>query len=162
MTQLLRKISNWYFLHKALPYWCILAMDCMTVYVSGLFVYYFQHGGLELAQRFWQVTLGLSVCLIVYILSFVAFHTFHGVMRYSSFVDLHRVAYSTATAGIGICILHQVQVYAGLTSFLVSKVLSCSLLWQPCLCGAYECLSNQCMIFTVVIVAYRKSLSMAV
>ena len=60
MTQLLRKISNWYFLHKALPYWCILAMDCMTVYVSGLFVYYFQHGGLELAQRFWQVTLGLS------------------------------------------------------------------------------------------------------
>lgn len=119
MTQLLRKISNWYFLHKALPYWCILAMDCMTVYVSGLFVYYFQHGGLELAQRFWQVTLGLSVCLIVYILSFVAFHTFHGVMRYSSFVDLHRVAYSTATAGIGICILHQVQVYAGLTPYML-------------------------------------------
>ena len=39
MKELLRKISNWYFSRKALPYWCILVMDCMAVYVSGLFVY---------------------------------------------------------------------------------------------------------------------------
>lgn len=94
-------------------------MDCMAVYVSGLFVYYLQHGGLDLAQQFWQVTLGLCVCLVVYILAFVFFHTFYGVMRYSSFVDLHRVAYSTATAGIGVCLLHQVQVYAGLTPYML-------------------------------------------
>lgn len=91
----------------------------MAVYVSGLFVYYLQHGGLDLAQQFWQVTLGLCVCLVVYILAFVFFHTFYGVMRYSSFVDLHRVAYSTATAGIGVCLLHQVQVYAGLTPYML-------------------------------------------
>ena len=60
MKELLRKISNWYFSRKALPYWCILVMDCMAVYVSGLFVYYLQHGGLELAQYFWQVTFGLG------------------------------------------------------------------------------------------------------
>lgn len=72
-----------------------------------------------MAQQFWQVTLGLCVCLVVYILAFVFFHTFYGVMRYSSFVDLHRVAYSTATAGIGVCLLHQVQVYAGLTPYML-------------------------------------------
>ena len=115
----LRKFCNWYFSRKALPYWCILVMDCMAVYVSGLFVYYLQHGGLDLAQQFWQVTLGLCVCLVVYILAFVFFHTFYGVMRYSSFVDLHRVAYSTATAGIGVCLLHQVQVYVGLTPYML-------------------------------------------
>ena len=94
-------------------------MDCAAVYVSGLFVYYLQHGGVELAQHFWQVTFGLGVCLIVYIIAFVAFHTFHGVMRYSSFVDLHRVAYSTAIAGVGVCLLHQVQVYAKFTPYML-------------------------------------------
>ena len=119
MKELLRKISNWYFSRKALPYWCILVMDCMAVYVSGLFVYYLQHGGLELAQYFWQVTFGLGLCLIGYIISFFAFHTYNGVMRYSSFVDLHRVAYSTALASVGTCLLHQVQVYAKLAPYLL-------------------------------------------
>lgn len=119
MKELLRKISNWYFSRKALPYWCILVMDCMAVYVSGLFVYYLQHGGLELAQYFWQVTFGLGLCLIVYIISFFAFHTYNGVMRYYSFVDLHRVAYSTALASVGTCLLHQVQVYAKLAPYLL-------------------------------------------
>lgn len=115
----LKKLSDWYFSRKVLSYWCILVMDCAAVYVSGLFVYYLQHGGVELAQHFWQVTFGLGVCLIVYIIAFVAFHTFHGVMRYSSFVDLHRVAYSTAIAGVGVCLLHQVQVYAKFTPYML-------------------------------------------
>ena len=74
---------------------------------------------LELAQYFWQVTFGLGLCLIVYIISFFAFHTYNGVMRYSSFVDLHRVAYSTALASVGTCLLHQVQVYAKLAPYLL-------------------------------------------
>ena len=115
----LRKLCNWYFSRKALPYWCILAMDCIIVFLSGLFIYYLQHGGVGLAQHFWQVAVGLAICLVLYVISFFAFHTYHGVMRYSSFVDLHRVAYSTATAGIGVCLLHQVQIYAGLTPYML-------------------------------------------
>ena len=116
---IIRKLCNWYFSRKALPYWCILAMDCIIVFISGLMVYYLQHGGLGLVQHFWQVALGLAVCLVVYIISFFAFHTYHGVMRYSSFVDLHRVAYSTAAAGVGVCLLHQVQVHAGLSQYML-------------------------------------------
>ena len=51
--------------------------------------------------------------------SFILFHTFKGVIRYSSFVDLHRVVYSTLTATVGVCLLHQVQVHAGLTDFIL-------------------------------------------
>lgn len=51
--------------------------------------------------------------------SFFVFHTFKGVIRYSSFVDLHRVVYSTLTATVGVCLLHQVQVHAGLTDFIL-------------------------------------------
>ena len=113
------KLCNWYFSKKALPYWCILLIDCASVYLSGLIVFYIQHGGLTLAQRFWPLTLGLLLCLGVYMVSFFVFHTFKGVIRYSSFVDLHRVVYSTLTATVGVCLLHQVQVHAGLTDFIL-------------------------------------------
>lgn len=113
------KLCNWYFSKKALPYWWILLIDCASVYLSGLIVFYIQHGGLTLAQHFWPLTLGLLLCLGVYMVSFFAFHTFKGVMRYSSFVDLHRVVYSTLTATVGVCLLHQIQVHAGLTDYIL-------------------------------------------
>ena len=115
----LRKLCNWYFSRKALPCWGIIAMDCTIVFLSGLFVYYLQHGGLSFALHFWQVTFGLCVCLVLYVFAFFIFHTYHGVMRYSGFVDLHRVAYSTATASIGVCLLHQIQVHGGFTPYLL-------------------------------------------
>ena len=111
---ILQKISNWYFSRKALPYWCILLMDCVLVFVSGLFVYYLLYGGSNLIQDFDGLSLGLLVCLLVYAISFIVFHTYHGVIRYSSFVDLHHVAYSTAAASVGVCALHQLQVRTGL------------------------------------------------
>lgn len=113
------KLCNWYFSRKALPYWCILAMDCAIVLISGLFVYYVQRGGLSLTLHFWQVIAGLALCLVVYVISFFAFHTYNGVMRYSSFVDLHRVCYSTACAGVVVCVLHQVQVHVSLTPYMI-------------------------------------------
>ena len=116
---MMRRIINWYFSRKALPYWCILVMDCVIVFLSGLFVYYLQHGWADLVSRFAQVSVGLLVSLILYIVSFFVFHTYNGVMRYSSFVDLHRVAYSTAVAGVGVCLLHQVQVYLGLSQYIL-------------------------------------------
>lgn len=115
----IKKLSNWYFSHRALPYLCILAIDCAIVFVSGLFVFYIQHGVQGFTQMLPQAVLGLLVCLVVYIISFFFFHTYHGVMRYSSFVDLHRVAYSTATAGVGVCLLHQIQSRLGLGEYLL-------------------------------------------
>ena len=116
---MMRRIINWYFSRKALPYWCILVMDCVIVFISGLFVFYLQHGWADLVSRFAQVSVGLLVSLILYIVSFFVFHTYNGVMRYSSFVDLHRVAYSTAVAGVGVCLLHQVQVHLGLSRYIL-------------------------------------------
>lgn len=113
------KLCNWYFSKKALPYWCILLIDCASVYLSGLIVFYIQHGGLTLAQHFWPVTFGLLLCLGVYMVPFFSFHTFKGMMRYSSFVDLHRVVYSTFAATLGVCLLHQIQVHAGLTDYIL-------------------------------------------
>ena len=111
---------------------------CISICVRADNIY-IQHGGLMLAQRFWPLTLGLLLCLGVYIVSFFAFHTFKGVIRYSSFVDLHRVVYSTLAATVGVCLLHQIQVYAVLTNYiLVPRIDSAFLIFvlSTCLlCG---------------------------
>ena len=116
---IIKRICNWYFSRNALPYWCILALDCTAVYISGLLVSYIMHGGLWLAQHFWPVVLGLLCSLIVFIIAFMAYHTFRGVMRYSSFVDLTRLALSTATSCVVVSILHLLQEHTGISEYIL-------------------------------------------
>lgn len=116
----IRKFCNWYFSRGTLPYWCILAMDCAAVFFSGLAIYYLKYGGLSLAQHFWQLTLGLGICLMAYVVAFFSFHTFRGVMRYSSFVDLSRIAYSNIAAGVFVCLVHQVEAKCGHSAFYMT------------------------------------------
>ena len=116
---LLQKISKWIFSRGALPYWCILVYDSITVIASGYFVYYLQHGFQNLVENISRVSLGIGICFAVYMIAFILFHTFNGVLRFSSFIDLRRVAYSTFTASFAVCVLHQVQVKCGLTPYLL-------------------------------------------
>ena len=116
---LLQKISKWIFSRGALPYWCILVYDSVTVIASGYFVYYLQHGFSNLVRNIGRASFGIGICFAVYMIAFVLFHTFNGVLRFSSFIDLRRVAYSTFTASFAVCVLHQVQVKCGLTPYLL-------------------------------------------
>ncbi|ERK38474.1 putative epimerase/dehydratase WbiI [Segatella baroniae F0067] len=125
---IVKKVCNWYFSKGALPYWGILFLDCSAVFFSGLTVYYFRHGGMGLVQDFWQVTNGLLLSLVLYVMAFFVFHTFRGVMRYASFVDLHGVVYSTATAGAAVCLLHQVEIWFGLTPYIIMPRLESAIL----------------------------------
>ena len=86
-------------------------VDCLIVFVSGLAVYYLQFGFQMLIDHFSRVSVGLIVSLLVFLLSFFAFHTYKGILRYSSFVDLNRLAYSVATSCAIVCLLHQMQVH---------------------------------------------------
>lgn len=96
-------ISNWYFTRKALPYWCILMIDSCAVLFSGYVSYYITMGGDAVAGHFWELTLTLGCALIPFILSFKLLHTYSGIVRYSSFVDLQRVAVATL---IGTVVFH--------------------------------------------------------
>lgn len=136
----LHNFSKWIFDRGAMPYWCILVYDSFSVLASGLFVFCLLHGFIGLIDHLPQVILGMSICLLVYVAMFFLFHTFNGVLRYSSFIDLHRVAYSTFSAGLIVCLLHQAQVHLGLTPYmLVPRFLSglqlfmaaTMLMWSP-------------------------------
>lgn len=123
----LRKFCNWYFSRGTLPYWCILAMDCAAVFFSGLAIYYLKYGGLSLAQHFWHLALGLGICLFAYVVAFFAFHTFRGVMRYSCFIDLSRIAYSNIAAGVFVCLAHQVEAKVGLSDIFLTPRFECAI-----------------------------------
>lgn len=89
---ILQRITDWYFSQKALPYWCILFIDCAIVIFSGYFGYYMEIGGYSFAINFWKMSLGLLIGLVPFIIAFHSLHTYSGIIRYSSFVDLQRVA----------------------------------------------------------------------
>ena len=99
----LQNIFKWYFRKSSLPYWCILLFDSSALLVSGVLVYWiFNRTGQLVDHRF-----GILHTLLAYVLlSFVGFRvfrTYSGILRYSSFVDLMRVAYGNAlTLGLAL------------------------------------------------------------
>jgi len=94
------RITNWYFSKKALPYWMVLALDCLIVMFSGYVAKYIEVGGLEFAQTFWAMTYGILISIVLYAISFRLFRTYAGIIRYSSFIDLQRVAFATFTGSV--------------------------------------------------------------
>ena len=96
----IRKASDWYLTQKALPYWCILVLDCTIVGFSGYFGHYLHLGGDVFASHFWSLTWGLLIGLVFYLFSFRIFHTYSGIIRYSSFVDLQRVAVASLLSSV--------------------------------------------------------------
>lgn len=102
---ILQRISNWYFTKKALPHLCILLIDCAIVAFSGYVGYYIDKGGDIFVDSFWQITFGLMVGLVPFIIAFRLLHTYSGIVRYSSFVDLQRVMIATLSGSVACYIL---------------------------------------------------------
>lgn len=102
---ILQRISNWYFTKKALPHLCILLIDCAIVAFSGYVGYYIDKGGDIFVDSFWQITFGLMVGLVPFIVAFRLFHTYSGIVRYSSFVDLQRVMIATLSGSVACYLL---------------------------------------------------------
>lgn len=102
---ILQRISNWYFTKKALPHLCILLIDCAIVAFSGYVGYYIDYGGDIFADSFWQITFGLMVGLVPFIVAFRLLHTYSGIVRYSSFVDLQRVMIATLSGSVACYLL---------------------------------------------------------
>lgn len=102
---ILQRISNWYFTKKALPHLCILLIDCAIVAFSGYVGYYIDKGGDIFVDSFWQITFGLMVMLVPFIIAFRLLHTYSGIVRYSSFVDLQRVMMATLSGSVACYLL---------------------------------------------------------
>ncbi len=103
-----RSLIRWYFSKKALPYWSIVILDSVVLYLSGFIAYWlFFHGG-----QLQEDSDGLARVLLLYVmLSWIGmrlFSTYSGIIRYSSFVDLRRVTYANILSFAIVWIAHYV------------------------------------------------------
>lgn len=94
ITNTIRGIANWYFSKKALPYWCVLAIDCSIIVFAGMLATYFIQGGNSLSTHFWRHLLTWVLTLPFFIVGMRVFHTYSGIMRYSSTIDLVRQTFA--------------------------------------------------------------------
>ena len=93
--QFFHKLINWYFNKKSLPYWCVFLFDCTIVFFSFLLVYQKTYGGAKTLSVLWQLCSMCAIYAIFYAVGFKMFHTYDGILRYSSFVDLQRVGFAS-------------------------------------------------------------------
>ena len=93
-----KDLLKWYFSQRALPYWSILLLDSAFVLFSGLLAYTVHHGAEQTSEVFVPLVWTLGVFLVCFVISFRIFHTYDGVMRFSSFRDLMRVTSAVVCA----------------------------------------------------------------
>ena len=111
MKKFFEKISHWYFTKDALPYWCVFAFDCFMVISSGLVCHTLIWGATVTANEFLPLLGTLLFYLVFYIIGFRIFHTYSGVMRYTSFSDIHRIALANLIGVLSIAFMRQVFMY---------------------------------------------------
>ena len=87
------KIVSWYFKKNSLPYWCIFLFDCFLMLLSGVFSYWLFNKTNALVEHRFNVLNTLLVYIALSWVGFRLFHTYSGIVRYSSFVDLTKVAW---------------------------------------------------------------------
>jgi len=100
MEKNLRNLINWYFSKRTLPYWCIFLLDSIFVFISGLISFWFFHSGTELIASPWAFVHSMIVYVLVSWIGFIFLHTYSGIIRYSSFVDLQKVAVANAVSAV--------------------------------------------------------------
>lgn len=96
----LHKLTDWYFSKGSLPYWGVLILDSLIVLFSGYIGNYLELGGIDFAQHFWQITWGNLICVVLFFIGFRLFHTYTGIIRYSSLIDLQRVGMASLMGSI--------------------------------------------------------------
>lgn len=131
------KLVIWYFSKQSLPYWCIFFFDSLLVFLSFLLVYQQIYSGAETLGVLWQLCSMCAVYAVFFAVGFKMFHTYDGILRYSSFVDLQRVGYASLVG----CVLSYLghfglmqfeyfqRVYIGGREIALASIISTLLLW---------------------------------
>ena len=92
---MLKKVTDWYFSRQALPHWGVFGLDSLIVAFSVLAAHFIDEGATFMIQQYRPILWGLLITVVLFGFGFRAFRTYSGIVRYSSFVDLQRVAGAT-------------------------------------------------------------------
>jgi len=106
LSRKIHDLINWYFSKRTLPYWCIILLDCTIIFFSTLLTYWFTHDTHYLIGNILPITRTMILYIGICIVFFAVYHTYSGIIRYSSFVDLQRVGLAMLSAGAVILVVN--------------------------------------------------------
>ncbi len=109
--KLLSKLSDWYFARKTLPHWGVLMLDCFIVLFASFVGKYYELDDIGFTHSFRSIVIGALLTTLLYAISFALFHTYRGIIRYSSFIDLQRIAFATMVGALLTALLSFVDEY---------------------------------------------------
>jgi len=135
MKSIFTKALSWYFTKKALPFWGVLIVDCIIVLFSGITADVIHSHASETHSAFAEVFRSWAIMLLFYLVGFRIMHTYSGVIRYSSFIDLMRVALGNFVgAALSVIAIHIPQISpffpkVSSTDIGIAFVLATALMW---------------------------------
>ncbi len=113
MMNTIKKLIEWYFSKNSLPYWCILLCDIFIIFLSSIFTYWVFRKTQLLLDNHLAVFCTALFYGAIGLIGARIFHTYMGIMRYSSFVDLVNVAYANMLSMVIAIVLSEVLQYSG-------------------------------------------------
>ena len=137
ISAFVKRTIRWYFTKNALPYWCMLLMDSCILVASGLLIYWVLHRTQNIFDNRIEVFYSLLVYMLVSWIGARLFHTYQGVIRYSSFVDLIHLAYANLLSLLLSLVLsevfeyYQIAIFSGLnqTEILITFFIATLAMW---------------------------------
>lgn len=131
------KLSNWYFTKNSLPYWCIFLIDCSVVFLSYMFIYQQLNSGIKTLGVLPNLSILIGCFTFFHAIGFRLFHTYDGILRYSSFIDLQRVFYAVvcgaAISSVSYPMLHNIDKFDHINldykNIILASLLSTLVLW---------------------------------
>ena len=133
----IRKIVDSYFSKRTFPYWCVLLLDSAILFLSGVFVYWCFNRGTALQLNFWPLTHLMLLCVGIHFIFFAIFRTYSGIIRYSSFNDLIRVAQAMGCSALAVIAVHfftnscpsRVFAHVQVRHILIAEAIATGLMW---------------------------------
>ncbi len=130
------RLINWYISKAALPFWLVFAADCSIIYLSGLAAYALNHGLANTVGMFGPLIATMLVYMLCFMVGIRIFHTYSGIIRHTSFVDLARIIASLA---VGASLVALLRVFFHTDSFLLAirirDLLLLTLIAASLMCG---------------------------
>lgn len=133
----IRNIVDSYFSKRTFPHWCVLLLDSAILFLSGVFVYWCFNRGTALQLNFWPLTYLMLLCVGVHFIFFAIFRTYSGIIRYSSFNDLIRVALAMGCSALAVIAVHfftnscpsRVFAHVQVRHILIAEAIATGLMW---------------------------------
>ena len=101
-----KDLVNWYFAKRSLPYWSIVFIDVLLCFIATIFVLWLFSSASWILGNFPVVLHTTGLLLLIDIIMFKVFHTYTGVIRFSSFVDLKRIGLAMGAACFVAILIH--------------------------------------------------------